>query len=76
MVTCASHVKVEDKKGQKPLSELFSGSRAWTTLAKIPGTAHGSASIQTRATIGLQQNVIRMAFQWRACTCLLGVDQF
>ena len=42
------------KKRQKPLTELIFGSRAWTTLAKIHGSAHGSASIQTtRATIGL-----------------------
>ena len=29
------------------------GSPVWTPLAKIPGAAHGSASIQTWATIGL-----------------------
>ena len=40
-------------KKKEKTSELFSGSRAWTPLAKIPGSAHESASIQTRATIGL-----------------------
>ena len=59
----------------------FSCSRAWTTLAKISGSAHGSASIQTRATFGLpakchSDGVSVAGRKWPDCTCLLGVDQF
>ena len=46
------------------LSELFSGSGAWTPLAKIPGSAHVNCLSMMKDGIDLQSALLMVGTIW------------